>query len=235
MYGTAIYRSQGGAWQEGGPRRFHAASRAGAGDDFSAPFARTASGRATGNGTHLARRDHARGRSDHRRRTFALARHDPGAADRPGPAVMRSPPAPSTGSMYGSCRRCSPRSPWGSTFQPLLTEGSVENLRLLHRDEVSLGLAQADIAGQALAGQGSFASQGAFPELRALGSLYPKLLHIIVRADSPAQTMRDLMHKRISLGPAGSAAGPPRNVCSVPTECRADRTSRWTNYHSFPP
>ncbi len=96
--------------------------------------------------------------------------------------------------------------PVGLTFQALLTEGSVENLTLLRQDKVLLALAQSDVAAQALTGTGPFASQGPFPALRALGSLYPEPMHIIVRADSPARSVRDLMSKRIGLGPAGSGS-----------------------------
>lgn len=94
--------------------------------------------------------------------------------------------------------------PMGLTFQALVTEGSVENLNLLRQDKVALALAQSDIAAEALAGAGPFAAQGPFTTLRALGSLYPEPLHVIVRADSPFRTVRDLLNKRISVGPAGS-------------------------------
>ena len=113
---------------------------------------------------------------------------------------------PERGQYVQFVRALQSTKPMGLTFQALLTAGSVENLSLLHEDQVLLGLAQADIAREAQAGQGPFASQGPFPELRALGSLYPELLHIVVRADSSAKTVRDLMHKRISLGPAGSGS-----------------------------
>jgi TRAP transporter TAXI family solute receptor len=94
--------------------------------------------------------------------------------------------------------------PLGLTFQALITAGSVDNLALLRQDDVLLAMAQGDVAMAALFGQGPFQSQGPFPVLRALGSLYPEPLHIIVRADSPARSVRDLTHKRIGIGPAGS-------------------------------
>jgi TRAP transporter TAXI family solute receptor len=94
--------------------------------------------------------------------------------------------------------------PMGLTFQALLTEGSIENLTLLRQDKVVLALAQSDIAAEARAGTGPFSTQGPFTALRALGSLYPEPLHIVVRADSPARTVRDLMDRRIAIGPVGS-------------------------------
>lgn len=94
--------------------------------------------------------------------------------------------------------------PMGLTFRALLTEGSVENLGLLRQGDVVVALAQGDIAAQAMAGQGPFAAQGPFDALRAIGSLYPEPLHILVRADSPAKGIGDLTRKRIGLGPRGS-------------------------------
>jgi TRAP transporter TAXI family solute receptor len=94
--------------------------------------------------------------------------------------------------------------PLGLTFLPLLTEGSVENLGLLRQNDVPLAMVQGDVALAALQGQGPFQPRGPFPELRALGSLYPEPLHIIVRADSSIRTVRDLAHKRIGIGPDGS-------------------------------
>ena len=94
--------------------------------------------------------------------------------------------------------------PMGLNFQALLTEGSIENLTLLRQEKVLFAMTQSDIAQQAATGAGSFSAQGPFTGLRALGSLYPEPLHIIVRADSPAKAVRDLMHKRIGLGPGGS-------------------------------
>ena len=90
--------------------------------------------------------------------------------------------------------------PMGLTFQALSTEGSIENLTLLRQETVVLALAQADVAQQALTGEGPFASQAPFTGLRALGSLYPEPMHIIVRRNSSIRTVRDLMHRRIGLG-----------------------------------
>ena len=65
--------------------------------------------------------------------------------------------------------------------------------------------AQADTAKLAYEGRGPFASQGPFTGLRALGSLYPELVHIVVRDDAKVRTVRDLKGKKIALGAEGSA------------------------------
>lgn len=87
---------------------------------------------------------------------------------------------------------------------PLVTEGGLENISMLRAGEVVLGLAQADVALQAYQGKGAFEPDGPFSELRALGSLYPELMHVIVRQDSAIGHIRDLQGKRISLGAEGS-------------------------------
>jgi TRAP transporter TAXI family solute receptor len=68
-----------------------------------------------------------------------------------------------------------------------------------------VGLAQGDTARMAYEGRGPFASEGPFTGLRALGSLYPELVHVVVRDDPALRTIRDLKGKTIALGPEGSA------------------------------
>lgn len=88
---------------------------------------------------------------------------------------------------------------------PLVTSGGRENIDLLRQGDAVLAIAQADTARLAYEGKGPFASQGAFASLRALGSLYPELVHIIVPASSAVETVGQLKGKRIALGPEGSA------------------------------
>lgn len=80
----------------------------------------------------------------------------------------------------------------------LPTAGSVENLALLADGTASLALAQADVAGQAF--------QRGAASLRALASLFPEAVHVIVPAASPARRMADLAGLPIGVGVAGSGA-----------------------------
>jgi TRAP transporter TAXI family solute receptor len=89
---------------------------------------------------------------------------------------------------------------------PLVTAGSVENLKLLREGKVLLALAQGDIAALAFAGTGPFADQGPHSTLRALGSLYLEPLHVIVLRDSPVRTIADLAGRRVNIGAAGSGS-----------------------------
>lgn len=88
---------------------------------------------------------------------------------------------------------------------PLITSGGAENIALLRSGDAVVGLAQGDTARMAYEGRGPFASEGPFTGLRALGSLYPELVHVVVRDDPALRTIRDLKGKTIALGPEGSA------------------------------
>lgn len=86
----------------------------------------------------------------------------------------------------------------------LETEGSLENVRLIASKEADYALVQSNVAAMAYAGEGAFAQGGAVTSVRALGSLFPEPLHIIVSAKSEIRTLSDLRGKRVALGPSGS-------------------------------
>jgi TRAP transporter TAXI family solute receptor len=88
----------------------------------------------------------------------------------------------------------------------LITRGGEENLRLLRAGKVSLALAQGDAALAAYGGKGPFERDGPDATLRAIGSLYPEPLHVLVRADSPFASLEDLRGKRVAIGQPGSAS-----------------------------
>lgn len=88
----------------------------------------------------------------------------------------------------------------------LITRGGEENLRLLREGKVSLALAQGDAALEAYEGTGRFAGDGPHRTLRALGSLYPEPVHVLVRADSALTSLTDLAGRRVVIGPEGSAS-----------------------------
>jgi TRAP transporter TAXI family solute receptor len=86
----------------------------------------------------------------------------------------------------------------------LETQGSLENVRLLAGKDADYAIVQSDVAAMAYAGEGAFADGGAVTSLRALGSLFPEPLHIVVSAKSPIRTVGDLRGKRVALGPPNS-------------------------------
>ena len=84
------------------------------------------------------------------------------------------------------------------------TEGSVSNAFLVDRDKARFGLVQSDVAAAAVTGEGLFAASGPLSHLRALASLFPEPLHVVVRADSDIDSVAALQDRRIVLGAAGS-------------------------------
>jgi TRAP transporter TAXI family solute receptor len=89
---------------------------------------------------------------------------------------------------------------------PLVTHGGEENLRLLRAGKVSVALAQGDAALEAYEGKGAFAADGPQASLRAIGSLYPEPVHVLVRDADPARSVSELRGKRIAVGERGSAS-----------------------------
>ena len=85
----------------------------------------------------------------------------------------------------------------------LVTQGSVENARIGAK-EADYALIQSDVAAQASAGEGPFAQGGAVTSLRALGSLFPEPVHVVVSAGSPIRTVADLRGKRVAVGAPSS-------------------------------
>ena len=53
-------------------------------------------------------------------------------------------------------------------------------------------------------GEGLYQDAGADPDLRALASLYPEPVHIVVGADSPISDVAGLRGKRVDIGTAAS-------------------------------
>jgi len=84
------------------------------------------------------------------------------------------------------------------------TQGSIENLRLINAKQLESGFAQADLAAMAYSGTGPFAEDGPMRQLRAIASLVPEALHVVVRADSSIQSIADLAGKTVAVGEAGS-------------------------------
>jgi len=85
-------------------------------------------------------------------------------------------------------------------LQTLETQGSVENARLIDRKEADYALVQSDVAAMAIAGEGPFAKGGILTSLRALGSLFPEPVQIVVSFGSPIRTVADLRGKKVDLG-----------------------------------
>ena len=86
------------------------------------------------------------------------------------------------------------------SFRALETDGSVQNAWLLARGEADYAIIQSDVAAQAVAGHGPFAKGGPLTTLRALGSLFPEAVHVVVPASSSIRTVEALRGKRVDIG-----------------------------------
>jgi len=95
---------------------------------------------------------------------------------------------------------------WRPGARPLIveTQGSVSNARLVDAGSALIGLMQSDVAAAAIAGQGPFSANGPLRHVRALASLMPEPLHVVVRTDSGIKSMHDLRGRRVAVGPEES-------------------------------
>ncbi|HSV66074.1 MAG TPA: TAXI family TRAP transporter solute-binding subunit [Mycobacteriales bacterium] len=82
-----------------------------------------------------------------------------------------------------------------------VTDASVENVRRVVDGESQLGFTTADIATDAVRGEGSFGSP---QPIRALARTYNNVIHVVVRTDAKISSLKDLKRKRVSTGAPGS-------------------------------
>lgn len=92
----------------------------------------------------------------------------------------------------------------GTRAAQLVTDGSVENLGLLAQGRADVAIVQNDVAARFVAGQDAAGGVG----LRALGSLFPEPLHLVVRADGAIRSLADLAGRRVDLGLPDSGTRP---------------------------
>jgi len=96
------------------------------------------------------------------------------------------------------------------TMVPIVTEGSVQNPRLLGSGEVDAGITNNNLAVLANKNTGPYKDAGL--ELRAIGTLHPSILHMMVLDSSDITSIADLKGKRVAVGPAGGGTIPFLNA-----------------------
>ena len=84
-------------------------------------------------------------------------------------------------------------------IEPMNTRGSAENIPLLEAGKLDIGLVQGESAHEAINGIGR-----APANLRIIAAMYSSPGLFVVRADSPARTITDLVGKPIAFGARGS-------------------------------
>ena len=83
--------------------------------------------------------------------------------------------------------------------EPRNTKGSAENIPLLEAGKLDIGLVQGEAAHEAINGIGRPPAN-----LRIIAAMYSSPGMFVLRADSPAKTIRDLVGKPIAFGAKGS-------------------------------
>lgn len=115
-------------------------------------------------------------------------------------SVLSNPPGSRDCDRGGSC------GVRGMIAVAQATQGSVDNAQQVGLGRLDAGIVQADIAALAYGGKGEFAGKNRISSLRALASLYPESLQIVVRQDSRITSLAGLKGKRISLDTPASGS-----------------------------
>ena len=84
--------------------------------------------------------------------------------------------------------------------------GSVANVNAIQSGAAESGLAQSDVAYWAFTGTGVFEGKEPLKKLRAIATLYPEHIHVILPKDSTIKTLQGMRGKRIGVGLPASGA-----------------------------
>jgi TRAP transporter TAXI family solute receptor len=95
----------------------------------------------------------------------------------------------------------------GLTMVPVVTQGSVQNPRLVNKGEVDIGITNNNLAVFANKGAAMY-KKGGKMDLRAVGSLHFSILHMMTLKGSSINAISDLKGKRVAVGPAGGGTIP---------------------------
>src|SRR5262249_26798360 len=85
------------------------------------------------------------------------------------------------------------------------TAGAAANIDLIKTRRIDSGLSQANLAYWAFNGSGMYRLAGAVANLRAIASLYPEVVQVVVRRDSGIADLASLRGKRVALGEQDSS------------------------------
>lgn len=111
---------------------------------------------------------------------------------------------PADGEYVRFIKSLYPQAKAGDRFNVAITDGSVANAMMIDSGKARFGLVQSDVAAAAIAGEDAFSNSGPLRRVRAVASLFPEPVHVIVRADSGFESLTQLAGRRIFVGTAGS-------------------------------
>lgn len=84
------------------------------------------------------------------------------------------------------------------------TAGSVANLKLIEKQDLSFGITQSDWLHHAYNGSSKFSEDGANHDLRVVFAIHSEPFTVVARADSGIKTIDDLKGKRVNIGVEGT-------------------------------
>lgn len=90
----------------------------------------------------------------------------------------------------------------GANLNAEVTNGALENNRLVSSGEVAFGITNSDLAYYAHMGTKPYEGK---QDIAAVGNLHPSILHLITLESSSINSIQDLKGKRVAVGPAGGA------------------------------
>lgn len=117
----------------------------------------------------------------------------------------------------------------GTNITANSTGASVENVRLINKGEIDLALVQSDTLAYAMSGTVLF--DKVTDGFGAVCSIYPEILHLVVREDSDIQSITDLKGKKVSVGDIGS--GTESNIKQILAEYGMSYDDFNVNYLSY--
>ncbi|MDD9922378.1 MAG: TAXI family TRAP transporter solute-binding subunit [Boseongicola sp.] len=92
------------------------------------------------------------------------------------------------------------------------TGGSVYNTRTIREGELEFGVVQSDVQSAAIEGVRAFENDEPYGDLRAVFSVHPEPMHVMVRADAGINSVMDMKGKRVNIGNPGSGTRVLANV-----------------------
>lgn len=84
------------------------------------------------------------------------------------------------------------------------TGGSVYNTRTIREGELDFGVVQSDVQSAAIEGIRAFDGDEPYGDLRAVFSVHPEPMHVMVRGDSGIDSVGAMKGKRVNIGNPGS-------------------------------
>lgn len=109
------------------------------------------------------------------------------------------------------------------------TGASAENVRLVNKKEAELAMVQSDTLDFAYKGQEAFKEK--LTGMKALAVLYPEIIQVVVRGDSPVKTFADLKGKKVGVGAPGSGTEANfRQLCDAYGIAKADVNAQYLSF-----